>query len=316
MSKLPKTTFNQIRRWVYQYARHLDITLWQYYFENGSKEAVIDALSVYQNEDGGFCGLDPDCLNPESAPWSTVNEAYGYLVELESVDKSSPLMQGIMRYVANTEHFTEHGWYWAIPSNNSYPCEDYMRFPNSPWFPDDWPPEKHNNGELTDFVLTHFSKDDEVYKKTLRMLKYRLSIMPTYADFCKHANEIEQGMEAWDWRKLIDAMRRHGIVSDEEYQRIASDFLQIVESSPLKDHAILADTLDWINKNGESETNEVADCDAIINELSAGNKWNEGGLTVEHKGKFTSMTVGEVWWPIMSAIGKLKELKEHNRIEV
>ena len=303
MNLLSKKVFHQIRRYVYQYARHFEVTQWQYHFENGSKEAIINALSAFQNEDGGFCGLDPDCLNPESAPWSTVNEAYGYLVEYEYVDKSSPIMQGIMRYVANTEHFTEHGWYWAIPSNNHYPCEDHMRFPNSPWFPDDWPPEKHNNGELTDFVLTHFNKEDEVYKKTLRMLKYRLSIMPTYADFCKHANHIEQGMEAWDWRNLIDAMGRHGVVSNDEYKRIASDFLRLVEASPIKDDAILTDTRDWWNNNFSiKETIETTEpnFDALINELSTGNKWNDGGLMVENKGKSKSMTVSEAWWPIMS----------------
>ena len=37
---------------------------------------------------------------------------------------------------------------------------------------------------------------------------------------------------------------------------------------------------------------------------------------VENKGKSKSMTVSEAWWPIMSVIGKLRELKEHDRIEM
>jgi len=314
MNRLPKKAFNQIRRWVYQYARQFELVQWQHYFENGSKEAMVKALSFFQNEDGGFSGMDPDCSNPGSSPWNTVNEAYGYLVEWECAGKSSPIMQGIIRYVANTDHFTEHGWYWAVPSNNDYPCEDYMRFPNSPWFPDDWPPEKINNGELTDFVLTHFNKDDEVYKKTLRMIKYRLSIMHTYVDYCKYANGIEQGMEAWDWRKMIDCIHRHKIISGEEYEHIASDFLQIVERSPLKDEGILLATRDWRNNKNPNAPQQI-DFDGLIKELSAGNKWNDGGLLGKNK-KNTPMTVGEAWWPIISAIGKLRKLKEHDRIEI
>lgn len=249
MKKLSEEVFNQIRCWVYRHARHLEITHWQYNFENGTKEEIINALSVYQNQDGGFCGFDPDCSNPESSPWNTINGAYDMFIGLGCDDKTNPIMQGIMRYVANTEHFTEHGWYWAVPSNNNYPCEDYMRFPNSPWFPEDWPAEKINNGRLSRFVLKNFNKEDEVDKKTLRMLEYRISIMSTFADFCKFANITEQGMEAWDWAKLINVLRDSGIKSNDEYENIAFEFLKIAESS-LKDENTLKEIRYWKENNG------------------------------------------------------------------
>ncbi|MDR2687532.1 MAG: hypothetical protein LBB75_07245 [Oscillospiraceae bacterium] len=51
MKPLPQSVFHQIRRWVYRYGRHLDVARWQYHFENGSAENVLEALSFYQNKE-------------------------------------------------------------------------------------------------------------------------------------------------------------------------------------------------------------------------------------------------------------------------
>ena len=46
--------YNEIKTWMYRNARHVELCLWQYFFEDGDKKAVADALLSYQNEDGGF----------------------------------------------------------------------------------------------------------------------------------------------------------------------------------------------------------------------------------------------------------------------
>ena len=46
--------FEKARTFMYRNARPLDMARFQYHFEDGSKEAVMRALSYYQNEDGGF----------------------------------------------------------------------------------------------------------------------------------------------------------------------------------------------------------------------------------------------------------------------
>ena len=67
MKELSKQAFEEIRIWIYRNARQLEIELWQYYFENGSKENVLSALSLYKNDDGGFGNtLEPDSWNPNS----------------------------------------------------------------------------------------------------------------------------------------------------------------------------------------------------------------------------------------------------------
>lgn len=49
-----KNQYIEVRQWMYRNARHVEVCLWNYLFENGTKEAVINALSFYQNKDGGF----------------------------------------------------------------------------------------------------------------------------------------------------------------------------------------------------------------------------------------------------------------------
>lgn len=49
--KLTNQDFDAIRRWMHRNARPLDLARWQYHFESGSAEAVLQSLSAYQNED-------------------------------------------------------------------------------------------------------------------------------------------------------------------------------------------------------------------------------------------------------------------------
>lgn len=63
--ELYQLVFEKARKYIYRQARPLDFARWQYHFENGTKENVLVALSMYQNNDGGFGhGLESDCFNP------------------------------------------------------------------------------------------------------------------------------------------------------------------------------------------------------------------------------------------------------------
>lgn len=115
--------FEKSRRFVYQNARPLDLSRWQYHFENGSQAAVLTALEAYQNADGGFgYGLEADCFNPNSSPIQTW-AATEVLREIEFTDKTHPIIQGILRYLASGLDFdTQHRqWMNTVPSNNAHP---------------------------------------------------------------------------------------------------------------------------------------------------------------------------------------------------
>lgn len=92
----------QIRRWIHRNARQLELSVWNYFFENGSWEAVIDALSYYQNEDGGFGNaVEPDGWNPESSTYAAmvVTGILRRTGAADSMGADHPMIQGIFRYL-------------------------------------------------------------------------------------------------------------------------------------------------------------------------------------------------------------------------
>ena len=76
MKQLISADFQEIRQWVHQNARTVDLAVWQYHFEGGPAEAILYELAFYQNADGGFGrALEPDNWNPASSPYATLYAA-------------------------------------------------------------------------------------------------------------------------------------------------------------------------------------------------------------------------------------------------
>jgi hypothetical protein len=95
------TTFEKDRAFIYRNARPLDFARFQFHFKNGSRDAVLNALAAYQNEDGGFGhALEADLWNPNSSPIQTWT-ATEILREVGHTDSAHPIIQGILRYLAS-----------------------------------------------------------------------------------------------------------------------------------------------------------------------------------------------------------------------
>ena len=109
--------YNEIKTWMYRNARHVELCLWQYFFEDGDKKAVADALLSYQNEDGGFGHvLEPDNWNPNSTPTST-DHALGLLRLVGFEDMEHPVYQGIWKYLEAGKDLADYGWRFTVESN-------------------------------------------------------------------------------------------------------------------------------------------------------------------------------------------------------
>ncbi len=116
------------RDFIYRNARPLDIARWKYLFEDGCKEDVLTALKTYQNEDGGFGhALEPDFWNPDSSPVQTW-VATEIVREIDLEDKTHPVIQGILRYLASGKDFDGHTWANTIASNNDYPHAEWWNY--------------------------------------------------------------------------------------------------------------------------------------------------------------------------------------------
>ena len=114
---------NAAIKYVLDNARPHDLAIYRYFFEDESNQAVIDELSTFQNDDGGFGNaLEPDFFNPNSSPIAT-NDAINTLSRVNALDRDSDIVKGIVRYLASHDSFDEEKkrWLFAIDSNKDYP---------------------------------------------------------------------------------------------------------------------------------------------------------------------------------------------------
>jgi hypothetical protein len=113
---------------IWRNARLLERQLFTHLFDNGSLQAVLDALQAYQNPDGGFGnGLEPDKRCPESQPVDVE-------MALKILDLCSALTRPLVQdqLIAPIFDFlvsitpASGGVPFALPSVNQYP--------HAPWW--------------------------------------------------------------------------------------------------------------------------------------------------------------------------------------
>lgn len=153
------------RKFIYRNARPLDFAVFQYYFENGSKENVLRSLAEYQNSDGGFGNaLESDSWNPNSSPIQTW-AATEILRELNVLDISNPIVNGIIRYLSSKEAFDGNGWMRTVKSNNDYPHAPWWEFNESEYS------GINPTAPLVGFILCTDKSDSEIYNTAKQIAK-------------------------------------------------------------------------------------------------------------------------------------------------
>lgn len=156
------------KTYIYRNARPLDLARFKYHFENGSKEDVLNALFFYQNKDGGFGhALEADSWNPNSAPIQ-VQTAIKILEEINFEEKSHPIVQGILDFLASGNCFNRHFWYTCLKSNNDYPHAPWWHTENDgPRNGDDYNP----TAALAGFIVYFSDKGSTLYETGCRIVK-------------------------------------------------------------------------------------------------------------------------------------------------
>ena len=162
---LTEQAYHKARYWIYRNTRPLDLSRWQYHFENGSKENVLNALSVYQNEDGGFGhALEADSWNPNSTPIQTWT-AIEILHEIGFTSKEHPVIKGILRYLDSGADYDGRFWYNTVMSNNDYP--------HAPWWHTESESSSHTDYNptacLAGFALCYSKINSSLYYKCLEI---------------------------------------------------------------------------------------------------------------------------------------------------
>lgn len=151
--------FTKGKNFVYRNARPLDMALWRYHFEGGSRSDVLDILSYYQNSDGGFgYAIEPDCWNVNSNPIGTW-KAITILNEV-GIESDDIIVKKILEYLDSGEDFENGLWYNTVKSNNDFPHAVWWECPN-----DRGEPHLNPTICLAGFALKYAHKNSALYKK-------------------------------------------------------------------------------------------------------------------------------------------------------
>ncbi|WP_341347294.1 hypothetical protein [Paenibacillus sp. FSL H3-0469] len=165
--KLLLEEYEGIRRWMVRNARPLDLARWRFHFEGGGAAPVLEALSAYQNEDGGFGhALEADAWNPNSTPIQTAT-AVERLLELEFTEAGHPLVQGILKYLDSGADMDGRTWRNVVASNNDYP--------HAPWWHTSSDSTSHSmynpTAILAGFILKAAPRDSGLYATGLEIAR-------------------------------------------------------------------------------------------------------------------------------------------------
>lgn len=145
---------DQFKLNVYKYGRPLEMSLFAYFFEEGSIDHVIEELKTFQNEDGGFGhGLEPDYTNPNSSPIQT----WTAITHLRKLKLSSDhfMIKSILGYLESSYQKDVKRWPNTIPSNDQYP--------HAPWWTYRIDDSFNPSISLASFIMLHADPKDLVY---------------------------------------------------------------------------------------------------------------------------------------------------------
>lgn len=125
MKTLTNKQLEKMNAWMQNNARPYDRAKWNYLFNSGSKETIVEEMLKYQNADGGMgSGFEADVLCPLSAAIPTAEaifQAYEY-----DLDCSSEWFMTILSYFENSVQ--------SIPKYWEDSPKEAMDYPHAPWW--------------------------------------------------------------------------------------------------------------------------------------------------------------------------------------
>jgi len=322
MKKLSKLKFNEIRSWIYRHARYLDIAVWQYHIEGGSADAILDALAYYRNEDGGYGhGLEPDNENPESSPMMAMiaKRFFDY-----SADKKQQLMRGVLDYLEKTEHCTEKGWHWAIPSNNYYPCHGYFAYPLPAWYEEDaifGSGDMMINISFFELITFNCAKNSELYKRALKILDFYMNALIDEKVDLSYMNPIDQGITL-DNYMVIEDFDLYGIPERYDVELLRDKLKKLAEKYPSEVTNQFLEDYKNGGKQAETVTETPEQKEKALDDLveSYENRidfWTKEGLKCDNPmEKYKEVvTRSHNMWHYNGVIKDMERLFKNNRVE-
>jgi hypothetical protein len=151
-------------KWIKEHARPLEQALYKYHFEHGSELDVVEALMIYQNEDGGFGhGLEPDFLNPNSNPidcWVASK-----IIDEIGLSRDHNMVIKLINYLKNTPYQEDGLYFYTIKTNNDYP--------HAPWWQydeDNYIQGYNPTASLLGFLFNYMDLKDKMYPQIIKRI--------------------------------------------------------------------------------------------------------------------------------------------------
>ena len=127
MTPNPAPILERIEQFVNRNGRPLDIARFRHAFRGGDAQEVVNTLTDFQNEDGGFGnGLEPDFLLPESSPIATW-VGLGCLSDL-GIDAETDIVRRALKYLQSSYDDELGGWVPVSPAVNNHPHAGWWHF--------------------------------------------------------------------------------------------------------------------------------------------------------------------------------------------
>lgn len=296
--------FEKAKEFMYRNARPIDLARFQYHFENGSKETVVNILSFYQNEDGGFGhAVEADCWNPNSTPLHS-NTASEIIREINFEDANHPVIRGLLKWYASGTHFNGKTWEITVPSNNDYP--------HAPWWHTDSISSCHTdyNGtaQIAGFIVRYSDKESDIFNLGVRIANEAIAaLLP---------DEIRDMHTCTCYMRMAELFEKakatEYIAFDELKEKLHKSINKLIETDTSKWNGYVCQPSCFITSN-QSEyypaNKEIADyeCQHIIDtQLSDGSwniGWNWGGNYPDE------WAISKNWWKGQWIIQNLLYLK-------
>lgn len=160
------TAYEKAKTFMYRSARPLDLARFQYHFEGGSKDQVMQVLAYYQNEDGGFGhAVEPDCWNPNSTPLHC-STAGDIIREIDYEDAGHPLIRGLLKYYGSGRDFDGKHWALTVRSNNDYPHAPWWYLGSESTCHTDY----NGTAQIAGFIIRYAEPGSDVYKLGIRIV--------------------------------------------------------------------------------------------------------------------------------------------------
>lgn len=303
-----QTTFEKAREFMYRNARPVDLARFQYHFENGSKEAVLNALSYYQNEDGG-CGhaMEADCWNPNSTPIQS-NTASEILREIEFEDASHPFIQGLLKYYGSGKDFDGKHWAVTVKSNNDYP--------HAAWWHTDGESTCHadynGTAQIAGFIVRYAERDSEVFRLGLRVVNEAIEAFLTEEQYDKHTCAC--------YLRMLEYIEKARLTNQIKYDllkvRLHENIKKFIETDKSKWSGYICKPSDFFNsKESEyyAENQEMAEyeCEFILNTQLEDGSWPISWAWQDFPEEWA---ISKNWWKGNNIIVNLLYLKGLGRL--